>query len=435
MTVNNDFEVYQTVFYDSYGTPVLLKNRENEPQLDFDKSGNKVVIADYLHNPKVIMDNQGILHVIQSTRVAPVPMSNSSQSTPTSNFTKQVSEAPTERVKHSNDLSQSTPAVKRNDIYRRVKKLGVDSAKQLLFYESILINNSRFFINFDEEDTYHFLTDQIMLQPDPISRLDYLVSTKTYGSIPDSFLNWFSNDLRAGIYFSSFVSFDWFDGSLYGEAEFLYWIKSIIKVSKLTVENNINIDINISNNQYLRENNIKNLVLMKKNYLNTRTKIKKIKWLDEADAEQIDWAYEYLIDNGIVIFNGNFFPETVKDKYNVVLAKIDLANDEKIEYSVSNGKNTLTFTQRGFCIYKMRKAWNSILGTRKKAEQKDKRSITVNQSNYDKLLKLGAHYDLTTSNKVINKLITDEYDRITGKDNKELIDIRLTNIGHSKYKH
>lgn len=381
------------------------------------------------------MDNQGILHVIEPTRVSSVPIVNNFHHSPTLDSSQQVVEDSNESVSDDDNSPKPIPSVKRDVIYKKLKKLGVDSAKQLLFYESILMNNGRFFIEFDEEDTYNFLTDKIMLEPNPISKLDYLVSIKTYGSIPDSFLNWFSNDLRAGIYFSSFVSFDWFDGSLYGEAEFLYWIKSIIKVSKLTVENNINIDINISNNQYLRENNIKNLVLMKKNYLNTRTKIKKMKWLDEADAEQIDWAYEYLIDNGIVVFNGNFFPKTVKDKYNVVLAKIDLANDEKIEREILNGKNTLAFTQRGFCIYKMRKAWNSILGTRKKAEQKDKRSITVNQSNYDKLLKLGTHYDLTTSNKVINKLITDEYDRITGKDNKELIDARLTNIGHSKYKH
>lgn len=417
MTVINNFVVHQTVLYNEQGFPIPWVNKAGEPQLREDTNGNNVVVADMDGNPKVVIDNYGSLQIVVWIPVAPIQMVNNFQHIPNSNSTGQVGGNDARLVKYENPSPQFNSTIKRDDLYKRVKKLGVDSVKQLLFYESIMINNIRLFINFDEEDAYNFLTDQLNLQSDPISKLDHLISIKTYGSIPDSFLNWFSDDLRAGLYFSSFVNLEWFQDSFYGETEFLSWIKSIIKVSKLTIERSISISPNVSADQNSREANIKNLSQMKKMYLTNQTKSRKLKWFDETDADQIIWAYDYLYDRNKIIFKGVFFPKTVKDKYNLVLASIDIADDTDKKFPVPNGANILTLTQRGLFIYKMHRAWDSILSTRKKVENKSKRSITVNQSNFESLSKLSSYYKLTPM-KMVNKLIDDKFSLIDDSSKK-----------------
>lgn len=411
MTAIKNFFVHQTVLYNEQGFPIPWINKAGEPELRKDANGNSIVVTDMYGNPKVIIDSYGSLQIVVWITASPTQMVNNSQYVPNSNFTGAVLPANLGLVKYEHPSPQLNSIMKRDDIYKKVKKLSVDSVKQLLFYESIMMNNIRLFINFDEEDAYNFLTDQLNLQSDPISKLDHLVSIKTYGSIPDSFLNWFSDDLRAGLYFSSFVNLEWFQDSFYGETEFLNWIKSIIKVSKLTIEGSISISPNVSTDQNLKETNIKSLSQMKKMYLSNQTKTRKMKWFDETDANQVSWAYDYLYDRDKIIFKGVFFPKTVKDKYNLVLASIDIADDTDEKFPVPNGANTLTLTQRGLFIYKMHRAWDSILSTRKKVENKSKRSITVNQSNFESLSKMSSYYKLTPT-KMINKLIDNEFSLI-----------------------
>lgn len=417
MTAIKNFSVHQTVLYNEQGFPIPWINKAGEPELRKDTNGNTIVVADMYGNPKVVIDNYGSLQIVVWIPVAPLQTVNNFQHISTSNSTEQVGVDNVGLVKYEHPSPQFNSTMKRDDIYKKVKKLGVDSVKQLLFYESIMMNNIRLFINFDEEDAYNFLTDQLNLQSDPIFRLDHLVSIKTYGSIPNSFLNWFSDDLRAGLYFSSFVNLEWFQDSFYGETEFLNWIKSIIKVSKLTIEVSISISPNVSTDQNSREANIKNLSQMKKMYLSNQTKTRKMKWFDETDANQVSWAYDYLYDRDKIIFKGVFFPKTVKDKYNLVLASIDIADDTDENFPVPNGANTLILTQRGLFIYKMHRAWDSILSTRKKVENKSKRSITFNQSNFESLSKLSSYYKLTPV-KMVNKLIDDEFSLIDDNSKK-----------------
>lgn len=308
----------------------------------------------------------------------------------------------------ASQTDQTVPRITKEELYKKIRKFDADTVKQLLFYQSLLLCQVRLFFDFDDDDAYNFLTDQIYMFTCPVSQLNHLVNLKTYSSIPDSFLNWFSDDLRAGLYFASYVNLDWVQDCYYGGIEFLYWIKSIIKVSNLYADGHISISPNMNTNPASRENNIKSLTTMKKIYLSNHTRPKIMDWFKAEDMEQVKWAYEYLLEDNKIIFNGTFFPKTIKDKYNLVLATIDLANDIEIKHTVPNGKNELNFTDRGFFIYKMRRAWGSILTTRKKAKQKSERSITVNQDNYDHLLKLSAHYDLAP-NRMINRLIEEKY--------------------------
>lgn len=418
MTVNNDFLVNQTVFYNEYGFPVPWVNKAKEPQLRQDVNGYNIVVADKNGNPKVVIDNYGSLQVVISIPAAPTLMNNNSQYAPISNFTGQIPNASAEPVKHQNNLSKTVPVVNREDIYKKVRKLGVDSAKQLLFYESVLINDIRFFIDFDEEDTYNFLTDQIMLQSNPISRLDHLVSIKTYGSIPDSFLNWFSDDLRAGLYLLSFFKeLKESQNHFYGETEFLNWLKSIIKITEIVISDQNFIRINVSTDQLIRRENIENLMIMRKMYLKDRINLRKISWLDEGNIEQVNWAYDYISNHKKIVFEDVFFSKTMKDKFNLILASIDSLDDIVENHTVPNGANTLTLTQRGLFIYKMRRAWDSVLSTRKKVEKKSERSITVNQNNFENLSKLSTLYKLTPT-KMVNKLIEDEFSLIDGNSKK-----------------
>ena len=311
----------------------------------------------------------------------------------------------------NHQLSPLIPAITREDMYKRVKKLDPNTVKQLLFYESLLIGSIKLFYDFEDDDAYNFLADSLIIKQQPTTQLDYLINLKTYCSLPDSFLKWFSEDLRAGLYFASHVDLQWVQDCYYGGKDFLKWITSIIKVSNLeVVESSISIKPNLNTDQHLRESNLKHLALMKKQYLDFRTADKKIDWLSLKDAEQVQWAYDYLIEHEKVIFNGVFYPKSVNDKYYLILATLDVSDNKKIKHKVPNGKNTLTFTDREFFIYKMRRAWNSILNTRKKNEQKNNRAIVTNQVNYDRLLTLcSSNNSPVTPTKMVNKLIEDKY--------------------------
>lgn len=311
-----------------------------------------------------------------------------------------------------NQNHQPPPTViTRDDVLKKIKKIEANTVKQLLFYESLLTRRPKVFFDFDNDDAYNFLTDQMLTYPNIFQQLDYLISIKTYSSISDSFLTWFSDDLRAGLYFSSYVDLEWYQDCFYGGTEFLHWIKSIIKTSTLEIGNHISIKPNFDTNQNLRESNIRNLNIIKRKYLNDRTRPNKIDWFDLEDTEQVKWGYDYLDEREKITLNGTFFPKTTKDKYNLVLASIDISDDKKVKYTVPNGENELAFTERGYFIYKMRRAWNSILTTRKKSEKKSKRIITVTPNNYDILLKLSSYQKLSTD-KMVNKLIEDEYSLI-----------------------
>lgn len=434
MNDNIDLIIRQTVLYNAQGYPVVLLDSAGLPYLMHDINGNRVVVADSKNVPLVIADVNGNLLTLFDVQTTP---SQTFEEYQLQNMYSSQSVVKGNARLESEGASQPKPTrpIKRDEVYKKVKRLDVDSVKQFLLYESIIDGSFRFFINFDEADAYNLLIDKLIKLDDPIGKIDYLASLKTDISIPNSLLNWFSEDLRAGLYFASFIDLASFSNYFYGGVEFLYWMKSIIKVSILAMEEDGRISIKIDLLETLREENIKNLMIMKVNYLQNRTKYNQMDWFDERDDEQVHWGYNYLSERKIILFDSIFYAKTVSDDYNLVLASIDVLPNSIKEHTVPNGVNKLNFTRRELLVYKMHRAWNSILSTRKKTEQKSKRSITVNQSNYDKLLKLGTHHDLTTSNKVINKLITDEYDRITGKDNKELIDTRLTDIGHSKFNH
>ncbi|MGM8898675.1 MULTISPECIES: hypothetical protein [unclassified Psychrobacter] len=320
---------------------------------------------------------------------------------------------PFQNVQHQyiNQNSQPHVIITREDIYKKVKKIDIEAVKQFLFYDYLSIGRVKLFYDFDDDDAYNLLTDHLLTNSSPFQKLDYLVSLKTYSSIPNSFLNWFASDLRAGLYFSAYVDTEFVQDCFYGGIEFLYWIKSIIKISNLEVEKHITIRPNLNTDQSLKEINIGNLNMMKRRYLNRRTPSKKIDWINLEDVEQIQWGYNYLDDRKNLVLSSIFFPKTIKDKYNLILASIDIADDNDFEYKVPNGDKELLFTARGYLIYKMRRAWDSILSTRKKAEDKSKRVVTITQKNYKILIKLSLHQKLSL-NKMVNKLIEDEYSLI-----------------------
>ena len=404
MTNNIDLIIKQTVAYDANGYPYLLQNNMGTPYLMFDAFNNRVVITDSNHTPLVVADMHGNLLTLFDIQTTPGQTYEEFQQQ-TSCGSRLVGGASAESVGNSKNVQKSIPVVKRDEIYKTVKKLDVDTVKQFLLYESIIDGSSRFFINFDESDAYNYLTNKLIRLDKPYDKLDYLALLKSEISIPNSFLDWFSDDLRAGLNLASRISLSTFGNCYYGELEFLYWIKSVIKVSILTMSGDEKITIKIDIVENSIEKSIDNLMFMKMHYLKNRTKTD---WLNEKDTEQVKCAYNYLSERKIILFDGVFFPKTISDEYNLVLASIDVLPNTIKEHTVPNGANKLNFTRRELLVYKMCRAWDSILGTRKRAEQKSKRVISVNQSNFESLLKLSTHYKLTPT-KMLNKLIEDQY--------------------------
>ena len=150
---------------------------------------------------------------------------------------------------------------------------------------------------------------------------------------------------------------------------------------------------------------VSHLQSIKYTYLKGRTEDKEIKWLDSKNNEQIEWAYSYLDNdpNKRIILQGIFFPETIDEKYELILAHLDsLGNIKSTDIGTKKNKG---FSERGYVLYSMKKAWDG----RKNYESKSDSSIKIYKKNQEKLEAL-AERNKTTVIRLINQYIEDLYE-------------------------
>ena len=155
---------------------------------------------------------------------------------------------------------------------------------------------------------------------------------------------------------------------------------------------------------------IASLLCIKSTYLKGRTHDKELKWLDASDHDQIEWAYNYLDDdqNKPILLQGVFFPETIEEKYELILAHLDrLGNVEDKEIGTKKNKG---FSERGYTLYSMKKAWSA----QKQYESTSKISdgnIKIYKKNQHKLAALMT-FSGFTANQMINTSIEQMHDQL-----------------------
>lgn len=316
------------------------------------------------------------------------------------------------------------------DFFLALRNLSNHDAKSLLYVKNFLENKSWENISFDSDDYKNLLIDYLRSHQAPLQEYNDLIYYKIKNHLPEDYLGWFKNDLRSSIFLASLIERLLNREAFKGRSELIARISSYLRY-----------DIDMFNNYYSRylpdyerivhirgDWRIIHILSVKSTYLRNRTNEKDMEWLKVSNKEQIEWAYNYLnnVKRPYIILKDIFFPDTVRDKYDLILASLDrLSNRENsdvlcLELASSfkaNPKEVDTRskrnTERGHVIKNMKKAWETL--NQDSSNSKGKLVLTINDKNRKRLYALAKNAK-QTPNKFINSAIEDTYNQILGSD-------------------
>ncbi|GAF52830.1 hypothetical protein [Psychrobacter sp. JCM 18900] len=235
--------------------------------------------------------------------------------------------------------------------------------------------------------------------------------------MPESYLGWFKNDLRCSIFLMSLIQNLVNNEAYKGRKELTTGTTNFLRYH-ISVFNHHASDFGYKE-KIFEDGDWKVTVLrsIKATYLRGRTENKELKWLDVSNHEQIEWAYDYLEKNKHTILKGVFFPETIEEKYELILASLDrLSNIESDDIGTEKNKG---YSPRSYVLFSIKKAWDG----QKQYDSKSKKNdgiIKIYKKNQAKLDKLIA-FSGFTAQKMINNAIEQIYDQLI-KDDTEAVD-------------
>ena len=302
------------------------------------------------------------------------------------------------------------------DFYKSLKKLSTGDARSLLYISNYLSNKSFENINYDDDDYKNLLIIQLKDWHTPIERYNFLIEFKAKNVLPEDYLEWFKNDLRCSLFLMSLiqnvVSNAAYKGGKVLTARTTNFLKYHIAVFNHHAADFGYREIIAADGDW----KVKILLSVKATYLKGRTEDKELKWLDVSNHEQIEWACDYLEKNKYTILKGIFFPETIEEKYELILASLDrLSNIESDDVGTEKNKG---YSPRSYALFSIKKAWDG----QKQNDSKSKTSdgiIKIYKKNQAKLDKLIA-FSGFTAQKMINNSIEQMYDQLI-KDDTEVV--------------
>lgn len=316
------------------------------------------------------------------------------------------------------------------DFFLALRKLSNHDAKSLLYVKNFLESKSWENITFDSDDYKNLLIDYLRNHKAPMQEYNDLIYYKIENHLPEDYLGWFKNDLRSSIFLASLVKESLEREAFKGRSELIAEISDYLRY-----------DIHMFNSYYSEylpdyeridfrrgEWRTVHILSVKSIYLKSRTDEKDMKWLIISNKEQIEWAYSYLdnIKRPYIILKDVFFPDTIRDKYDLILASLDRLSNKKnsdvrcLELASSfktNPKDVDTRskgnTERDHVIKNMKKAWETL--KHDSSNSKAKLVLTISDKNRKRLHALAKNAK-QTPNKFINSAIEDTYNQILGSD-------------------
>ncbi len=294
------------------------------------------------------------------------------------------------------------------DFYKSLKKLSTGDARSLLYISNYLSNKSLENINYDDDDYKNLLIIQLKDWHMPIERYNFLIEFKAKNILPEDYLEWFKNDLRCSLFLMSLiqnvVSNAAYKGGKELTARTTNFIKYHIAVFNHHAADFVDREI-IATDGDLK---VKILLSVKATYLKGRTENKELKWLDVSNHEQIEWACDYLEKNKYIILKNVFFPETIEEKYELILASLDrLSNIESDDIGTEKNKG---YSLRSYVLFSIRNAWDGLKQYDAKRKTNDG-IINIYKKNQERLDEL-AKKNNVTANKLINKYIEDAHKKM-----------------------
>ena len=308
---------------------------------------------------------------------------------------------------------------------RTIQNLNEDECKSLVFaynsYLGIKLPN----IQLDKGSFKSFLVKIFEMQQNPIKFYDELMQFKTSNQLPDGLLEWLKEDLRSALHFAYLVRDTLSNKALVGGKELVNYILHYLKY-EVAHFNDTNIEFpDYANDVYLDEHPlIGKFESVKSHYFSNRTK-KEIDWLECDNSDQIEWAYNYLSSDkrDHLILQNIFIPVSLGDKYNLILASLDVLSNVDYTYdaitnNIDMNDPTIDFdsiseiSQRAKIIENMKDAWVKFSASNKNEELNVVEIYKKNRDQLDAIIKAKG----ASPKRVMSQIIEDEYKRISNKE-------------------
>ena len=307
------------------------------------------------------------------------------------------------------------------EFYTSLTKMDDLDAKSLLYIKNFLISRSWENISLDTDDYKNMLIMYLKNCDNPLVKFNELITYKINNLLPEEYLDWFKNDLRCSLFIAHLLG-EWMQIKAFkGRDELLDDVANFLRY-------NIHVFIvNYAKNMPTYSLTIKrqgewktvDILSVKSAYFKNRLDYEDdIDWIDATNAQQINWIYKYLNNENRqhIILNKVFFPQNLEEKYELILASLDVLSN--VKSSNIGTKNNKGFSLRSYTLYSMKKAWDGQKSYEVKSKVSDGK-IKVYKSNQSKLEALMA-FSGFTANQFINNSIEAMYDELIVNNTKAL---------------
>jgi len=307
---------------------------------------------------------------------------------------------------------------KMEEFYKELSKIGESDAKSLLYIKNHFQGRSWENISFDSDDYGNQLILYLRHCNNPLEEFNKFIKYKIDNILPETYLDWFKNDLRCSLFLAHLLNHVIVSEAYKGRKELIQAVADSLRYNSY-----------IFNNEYIKnlptyslvpqrfgDQRIVNIEAVKSIYLKNRTE--NFDWIDPKNDQMIDWSYKYLSGKGRehIILKGIFFPENTQEKYELILASLDVLSN--IDDPSIGTKNKKGFSLRAYVLSSMKKAWDGRKQTDTENEVK-KGYIKIYKPNLPKLEALRA-FSSFTANELVNKSIEQMYDKLIVGNNDTL---------------
>lgn len=311
------------------------------------------------------------------------------------------------------------------DFYRTVERLNEDECRSLVYTHNMYILNTSDKIDLDKGSSKSILINIFKAHQHPIQYFHDLMQFKTTKQLPDALLSWIKNNIRHSIFIAYMIQNNLNDKTLVGSIELTDYILNYLKYEIINFNN---AQLIFPYYRYLSQPGHKSLIsrieLIKSTYFNNRT-YSEIKWFRSDDSIQIEWAYNYLSSDkrDYLILQKTFIPVSLEEKYNLILASLDVLSNveytyESLTQEIDMNDTTIDLesipkiSYRAKIIENMKDAWAKFSASNKNEDLSEIKIYKKNQDQLDSIMKIKG----TTANKIISQMIEDEYKRNFNKD-------------------
>ena len=311
------------------------------------------------------------------------------------------------------------------DFYKTIGSFNEEDCKSLVFAHNVYLGNLSANIEFDKGAFKSTLISIFKSQPYPIPYFHELMRFKINNQLPDSSLNWIKGDLRNALHIAYLVQDIFHNKTMVGGTELVSHISNYLKYNVMHFNYNPLTLPYYANYVDVNTHPLIGVIeTVKSSYFRNRTD-REIKWLKGDDSDQIEWAYNYLSSDkrDHLILQDIFIPSSIEDKYNLILASLDVLSNAKYTYEAVtqnidisdptvNLESISEISYRAKIIDNMKDAWAKFSTSNKNEDLSEVKIYKKNQDQLDSIMKIRG----TTATKVINQLVEDDYKKKFNKD-------------------